>query len=355
MTIAIETPRLRLREYQLDDIMALHVILSDPITMQFWPAPFTPEATTSWIERQMRGYRERGYGRLAVIAKDTGEQIGDVGLAYSSVNGRDEVDLGYIIHCPYWRQGFALEAAAACLEYAQAHLPISRVVANMAHDNLASKAVAERLGMRYEGEFLNPRNRNIRTLLYTAELQSESRPQIASRTRAATPDDAAVMAQIYNQGIEDRVGTFETRPRSADDVRAWFDGRHPIVVVEQAGAVVAFASTSTYRPRDCYAGIAEFSVYVARERRGQGAGRLAMRALIDAAKAAGFWKLVSRVFVENAASRGLLRSLGFREVGIYEKHGQLDGVWRDVVIVERLIDQNSPEDSATTYSKEQQY
>jgi len=158
--------------------------------------------------------------------------------------------------------------------------------------------------------------------------------------RAATPDDAARIAQIYNEGIEDRVGTFETRPRSEADVRAWFDGRHPIVVVESGGAVIAFASTSTYRARDCYAGIAEFSVYVARHGRGKGAGRVAMDALIEACGPAGLWKLVSRVFVENTASRSLLKSVGFREVGTYEKHAQLDGQWRDVVIVERLIPEN---------------
>ena len=158
--------------------------------------------------------------------------------------------------------------------------------------------------------------------------------------RAATPEDAARIAQIYNEGIEDRVGTFETRPRSEADVRAWFDGRHPIVVVEGGGGVIAFASTSTYRARECYAGIAEFSVYVARDGRGQGAGRVAMGALIGACAPAGIWKLVSRVFVENTASRSLLKSMAFREVGIYEKHAQLDGEWRDVVIVERLIPEN---------------
>jgi L-amino acid N-acyltransferase YncA len=158
--------------------------------------------------------------------------------------------------------------------------------------------------------------------------------------RAASPGDIPAMTQIYNEGIEDRVGTFETRPRSHDDVRAWFDGVHPIVVVEAAGAVVAFASTSAYRTRDCYAGIAEFSVYVSRAARGHGAGRVAMQALIEAAAAAGYWKLVSRIFVENTASRSLMAKVGFREVGIYEKHGKLDGVWRDAVIVERLIPEN---------------
>lgn len=172
MTVIIETPRLELREYQADAVMALHVILSDLITMQFWPAPFTPEATSKWIERQVGSYAERGYGRWAVIDKESGEQIGDAGFMDANINGRDEVDLGYIIHYPYWRQGFAVEAAAACLAYARARLPIGRVVANMPHDHLASRRVAERLGMSYAGEFLNARNRNIRTLLYTIELRS---------------------------------------------------------------------------------------------------------------------------------------------------------------------------------------
>jgi L-amino acid N-acyltransferase YncA len=163
---------------------------------------------------------------------------------------------------------------------------------------------------------------------------------MALAARPASPADAERIAQIYNEGIEDRVGTFETRPRTADDVRAWFDGRHPIVIVEDEGQVIAFASTSSYRARDCYAGIAEFSVYVERSSRGQGAGRVAMRALIDAARPAGIWKLVSRIFIENTASRRLMASMGFREVGIYQKHARLDGQWRDVVIVERLIPEN---------------
>src|SRR6266566_6286614 len=156
--------------------------------------------------------------------------------------------------------------------------------------------------------------------------------------RLATPEDASAIATIYNQGIEDRVATFETRLRTPVEIEQWFDGVHPIVVLEtEQQQVIAFESTSVYRPRPCYAGIAEFSVYVERAYRGRGAGHLALEGLLEEAEKAGFWKLVSRVFVENTASRALLRRLGFREVGVYEKHAQLDGVWQDVVIVERLL------------------
>jgi L-amino acid N-acyltransferase YncA len=155
--------------------------------------------------------------------------------------------------------------------------------------------------------------------------------------RAATPADAAAIARIYNEGIEDRVATFETRPRAAADVERWFDGRHPVVVVERDGEIVAFAATFEYRPRECYAGVGETSVYVARQARGSGAGRAALDALMAAARDAGFWKLVSRVFPENAASLALLDRTGWRHVGRYQKHARLDGAWRDVIIVERLL------------------
>ena len=158
------------------------------------------------------------------------------------------------------------------------------------------------------------------------------------RSRSARTDDADTIASIYNEGIADGVTTFETRPRTRDDVLRWFGTRFPLVVVESDGGdVIAFGSTSEYRPRECYAGIAEFSVYVARAHRGRGAGRAALEALVESARQGGFWKLVSRIFVENAASRALVARLGFREVGVYRRHGQLDGVWRDVVIVERLV------------------
>ncbi|MGZ3403326.1 MAG: arsinothricin resistance N-acetyltransferase ArsN1 family A [Phenylobacterium sp.] len=163
----------------------------------------------------------------------------------------------------------------------------------------------------------------------------------ALRPRPARREDAVRIAHIYNQGIEDRIGTFETTPREVADIEAWFDHSRAFVAVEdEAGAVLGYAVAHPYSDRCCYQGIGEFSVYVLREARGRGVGQVAMTALVEASKAAGLWKLLSRVFPENRASLNLMAWSGFKEIGVHEKHGKLDGVWRDCVIVERLIPEN---------------
>ena len=155
--------------------------------------------------------------------------------------------------------------------------------------------------------------------------------------RAGLPQDAARIAEIYNQGMEDRVATFETEPRSAVQIALWFTNGYPVFVAGEANDIMAYAAAFPYRSRSCYDGVREFSIYVAREGRGKGFGRSALEALLADAKARGWWKLLSRVFPDNAASLALLRSTGFREVGTYEKHAKLDGKWRDVVIVEKFF------------------
>jgi phosphinothricin acetyltransferase len=158
--------------------------------------------------------------------------------------------------------------------------------------------------------------------------------------RAATQDDAAAIAEIYNQGILGRMATFETVLRTPVDIESTLRagaGRYPFLVAEIDGRVLGWASVSSYRPRECYRGIGEFSIYVHEDARGRGVGRVLLPELVAAAERAGFWKLLSRVFPFNRASRNLCRACGFREVGVYEKHGKLDDEWLDVVIVERVI------------------
>jgi phosphinothricin acetyltransferase len=163
------------------------------------------------------------------------------------------------------------------------------------------------------------------------------------QVRNATLDDAAAIAEIHNQGIEDRIATYETEPRSAEEQQAWLRAiadHFPVVVAQIDDEIVGWAGAGPYRTRECYRGIGEFSIYVRRDWRGRGVGDLLIAALISEAERLGLWKLLSRIFPFNAASRALCRKHGFREVGVYEKHARLDGRWLDVVIVERLIPRN---------------
>jgi phosphinothricin acetyltransferase len=161
--------------------------------------------------------------------------------------------------------------------------------------------------------------------------------------RTAQRGDAAGIAAIYNAGIRSRLATFETRERIAEEVATWVDDeQHPTLVAECKGQVVGWVAASAYRPRECYAGIAEFAVYVDPGHQGKGIGGALMSAFIPALEEQGFWKVLSRIFPENTASLALCRRHGFREVGRYQRHAQLDGLWRDVVIVERLLGGAAP-------------
>ena len=155
--------------------------------------------------------------------------------------------------------------------------------------------------------------------------------------RPAAADDAAAVARIYNEGFEDRLATFETRLRSAEEIAAWLDGGLPFLVAEQGGEVVAFARVSPYSDRCVYDGVGEHGVYVVRSARGGGLGRALLEALCAEAAGRGFYKLTSRVFADNGPSRALHLAAGFEEVGIQRRHGRLDGRWKDCVLVERLL------------------
>jgi len=161
-------------------------------------------------------------------------------------------------------------------------------------------------------------------------------------TRLAIGADAAAIAAIYNEGIADRVATFETEPRTSKQIETQLrdkGDRYPTVVAERDGRIVAWAGAGPYRSRAAYAGVAEHSVYVARAARGSGAGRATLEAFCRAYAERGFWKIVSRIFPENAASLALHERCGFRVVGVYRRHGKLEGAWRDCVIVERMLDE----------------
>jgi L-amino acid N-acyltransferase YncA len=163
--------------------------------------------------------------------------------------------------------------------------------------------------------------------------------QLDILVRAANHPDAGAIAAIYDEGIAERTSTFETEPRSSEDIGDWlWSKRHVVLVAEdRGGQLVGWARTAPYSPRPCYAGVAEASVYVARSHRGHGIGTALTTALARHAERVGLDKLLGRLFVDNAASRALVSRCGFREVGVHLRHGRLDERWRDVLLVERLL------------------
>jgi L-amino acid N-acyltransferase YncA len=161
-------------------------------------------------------------------------------------------------------------------------------------------------------------------------------PQI----RPAEPADAEAIAAIYNEGIEERQATFQTRPHDPGELELKVEQRGgQLIVAESDGQVVGWAGWSGYDdPADYYSGVAECTVYVARDARRRGIAAALLAGLADAAPKAGVHKLLAKIFTSNQASIELFRAAGFREVGEHLRHGRLEGEWKDVLVMERLLD-----------------
>ena len=155
--------------------------------------------------------------------------------------------------------------------------------------------------------------------------------------RPAERADAERVAEIFNQGVEDRVATFETRQAGAADAVRWIEG-DLVIVGEREGTLVGWAKASPYTDRHpYYDGVREATLYVERGARRTGVGSRLLAALAEAAAAAGAHKLVGKIFTTNEPSIAMVGDLGWREVGVHERHGTLDGQWKDVLVVEKLL------------------
>jgi L-amino acid N-acyltransferase YncA len=159
-----------------------------------------------------------------------------------------------------------------------------------------------------------------------------------SEIRRAERGDAARIAEIFNEGVEDRVATFETQPATREDAERWL-AEDLVIVLEADEGIAGWAKAGPYSDRhDYYDGVREATLYVTRESRRHGAGRALLRELAEAAAQEGAHKLVGKIFTSNEPSIALVQGLGWREVGVHERHGTLDGEWKDVLVVEKLLD-----------------
>lgn len=143
----LETERLLLRELVPEDGDSLAAVLSDPETMRYYPAPLDASGVAAWIERNRRRYAEAGHGLWAMVLKSSCEVIGDCGLTRQSVDGTDEIEIGYHVRHDLWGRGFAPEAARACQGYGFGQLGADRLISLIRPENWPSRRVAEKTGL----------------------------------------------------------------------------------------------------------------------------------------------------------------------------------------------------------------
>jgi L-amino acid N-acyltransferase YncA len=155
--------------------------------------------------------------------------------------------------------------------------------------------------------------------------------------RPARVHDLDDIVAVYNAGIQDRVATFETEPRTTEDIARWLKDGQPLIVADRSGRALGWARAAAYSDRCVYQGVGEHAVYVHPDARCQGLGRRLLVELCAESERRGLYKLTSRVFTDNHASLAAHRAAGVEEVGIQRRHGKLDGQWKDCVLVERLL------------------
>jgi len=163
------TQRLRVRPWREVDIDALYALLRDPLTMAHWPQPLDAAGAAQWLQRSLAGMAEHGYARWCCERLQDARVVGDVGIVRTELEGEPVNDLGYIVHHEFWRMGYGYEAAQGAIRWAQAR-GLGSLEANMATDNLASIALAEKLGMTLKTEFIKASNGRKPTYWYELEL-----------------------------------------------------------------------------------------------------------------------------------------------------------------------------------------
>jgi L-amino acid N-acyltransferase YncA len=247
---------------------------------------------------------------------------------------------GYVVSASHRRRGFGRALAEHSLAEARRH-GFDAMMFNLVLEHNPSRALWHSLGFRQIGRIPDAVDGQA-ALMYWRALTPAPRPATPGprptgiEIRPAQAPDAPAMAGIFAQAVTAGEGTFETRaPGPESFARAIRDGDMITLVATAERAVVAWARLHPYTPSR--AGIGLYQLYVARSYGGEGLGRLVLEDLVSRAEAAGYFKVVGRIFASNQPAIRVAEACGFHHVGIHRRHGQVNGHWQDVVVVERLL------------------
>ena len=164
----IHTQRLILREMRRSDVDGLHMLFSDPLLMRFWPI-FKRTDTAEWVEDSLRRYERDGFGMWTLTLRGSDEAVGDCGMIRHDVDGVMETGIGWHLRRDLWGQGLATEAALASRVYAFERMGVRQLVATIHPANVASRRVAEKIGMTLWKQFQHPRGLRVAYLLERGE------------------------------------------------------------------------------------------------------------------------------------------------------------------------------------------
>ena len=162
------------------------------------------------------------------------------------------------------------------------------------------------------------------------------------KVRKATTEDVPAITEIFNQGIEAGVATLETRIQKESDIMSWMENRDPrymVLVAEDdaTGDVCGYVSLNKFNFKSAYTGVADLSIYIGKNCRGQGIGHILLENLAEEAKKEGFYKLVLNVISKNTKALKFYEGLGYSLVGVYKDQGILNGEWVDAIIMEKFL------------------
>ncbi len=152
--IKILSPRLTMRQMDLNDFDDVAEMLRDSRVMYAWEKTFSDEEIQDWIRKQMARYQSDGAGYFLAVDRSNGQAVGQIGLIKENIAGKTCWALGYMLKHPYWKQGYAYEGAKACMNYAFTVLKTDKLYCDIRPQNLASRHVAQRLGMEQTGDFI---------------------------------------------------------------------------------------------------------------------------------------------------------------------------------------------------------
>ena len=309
----IETERLILREYTPDDFDALYEIMSDPETMQHYPAPFDEARTRNWIDWNLDNYKKYGFGLWAVVLKETGEFIGDCGITIQNIDGEMLPEIGYHIHKKYWRRGFAKEAARAVRDWVFRNTEYDTVYSYMKYTNIGSYSTALANGMRKVKEYPDPKN----TVSYAyAITRREWETLMKVTVREIEERDYLPVAAIWRDVLDIPNATDDAVAETYEKMK--HDSRYRTFVAETDGKVVGLVTTAEVLAIGHPDGYLKMNgLGVLPEYRGQGIGKLLLDRVEKLARETGTLYIGLASGMGRTEAHSFYEHLGYRKTSYW--------------------------------------